>query len=75
MAESDETVPRAAAEGTGQSALEEAMRIDLQTLSNAIGGAATFRRVRRLQPAGGQGEKIFPPAYPGARNNDPPPYL
>lgn len=33
---------------------------------------AAFRRRQRLQPVGGQGDKLFPPTYPGARNNDPP---
>lgn len=29
---------------------------------------AAFRRRRRLQPVGGQGDKIFPPTYPGPNN-------
>ena len=40
------------------------MTIDLHTLREAVGGDAAFRRVRRLQPVGGQGDKIFPPTYP-----------
>ena len=40
------------------------MTIDLQTLRKAVGEDAAFRRVRRLQPVGGQGDKIFPPTYP-----------
>ena len=50
------------------------MTIDLQALKEAIDSDAAFRRVRRLQPAGGQGDKIFPPTYPperGAQNNLP----
>ena len=51
------------------------MTIDLQTLREAVGGDAAFRRVRRLQPVGGQGDKIFPPTYPpprGSPRNTPP---
>ena len=40
------------------------MTIELQTLREAVGGDAAFRRVRRLQPVGGPGDKIFPPTYP-----------
>ena len=35
------------------------MSIDLQTLNEAIGKDAAIRRVRRLQPIGGKGDKIF----------------
>jgi len=39
----------------------------IQELSNAIGGpAAAFRCRTRLQPAGGVGDKVFPPTYAGA---------
>ncbi len=51
------------------------MTIDLQTLREAVGEDAAFRRVRRLQPVGGQGDKIFPPTYPpppGSPRNTPP---
>ena len=48
------------------------MTIDLQTLREAVGEDAAFRRVRRLQPIGGQGDKIFPPTYPPARRGAPP---
>lgn len=41
-------------------------------LNDAVAGAAAFRRRRRLQPAGGPGDKIFPPTYPGEGNNAPP---
>ena len=43
------------------------MTIDVQTLREAINGDAAIRRVRRLQPIGGQGDKIFPPTYPPER--------
>ena len=51
------------------------MTIDLQTLREAVGEDAAFRRVRRLQPVGGKGDKIFPPTYPpprGSPRNTPP---
>jgi len=39
----------------------------IQELSNAISGpAAAFRCRTRLQPAGGVGDKVFPPTYAGA---------
>lgn len=39
-------------------------KLTLETLSTAIaGGTAAFRVVQRLQPAGGAGDKIFPPTY------------
>ncbi len=41
--------------------------IDLQTIRDAIAGnAAAFRVVTELQPAGGDGDKIFPPTYEGS---------
>jgi CRISPR-associated protein Csb1 len=41
-------------------------------LVGAVQSAAAIRRKRRLQPAGGKGDKIFPPTYPGENKNDPP---
>jgi CRISPR-associated protein Csb1 len=39
----------------------------LNTLQNAVRGtAAAFRCRRRLQPAGGEGDKVFPPTFAGA---------
>src|SRR6185295_12195920 len=32
---------------------------------------AAVRRIRRLQPTGGAGDKIFPPTYPGEGRNAP----
>ncbi len=43
------------------------MMIDLQILNRAVDEAAAFRRIQRLQPVGGQGDKIFPPTYPSER--------
>ena len=48
------------------------MTIDLQTLREAVGEDAAFRRIRWLQPVGGQGDKIFPPTYPPERRGAPP---
>lgn len=42
-------------------------KLDLATLQSAISGtAAAFRSRTRLQPAGGEGDKVFPPTYAGA---------
>ena len=46
--------------------------LTLDRLRSAVSNDAAIRRVRRMQPVGGQGDKIFPPTYPGATNNDPP---
>lgn len=44
------------------------MKMDLETLQNAVGGrAAAFRCVTDYQPAGGPGDKVFPPTYAGGR--------
>ncbi|MBF6571542.1 MAG: type I-U CRISPR-associated protein Cas7 [Candidatus Binataceae bacterium] len=43
------------------------MVMTLEKLHSAVANAAAIRRVRRLQPAGGTGDKIFPPTYPGDR--------
>ena len=44
------------------------MAIDLQTLTDAVGGtAAAFRCVTDYQPAGGPGDKVFPPTYENGR--------
>jgi CRISPR-associated protein Csb1 len=48
------------------------MTISLEQLRVAVGSDAAIRRVQKLQPVGGPGDKIFPPTYPGERNNDPP---
>jgi CRISPR-associated protein Csb1 len=48
------------------------MTISLEQLRMAVGRDAAIRRVQKLQPVGGPGDKIFPPTYPGERNNDPP---
>ena len=41
--------------------------LDYETLKAAVAGsAAAFRSRTRLQPAGGEGDKVFPPTYAGA---------
>lgn len=46
--------------------------MDFSTLQQAVAQDAAIRRRRRLQPVGGQGDKIFPPTYPSeGRNPDP----
>lgn len=41
--------------------------LDLEELQQAVAGkAAAFRCRRRLQPAGGEGDKVFPPTFAGA---------
>ena len=44
------------------------MNLDLQTLQDAVSGSgAAFRCVTRYQPAGGAGDKVFPPTYEGGQ--------
>ena len=45
----------------------------LSELTEATTRDAAIRRRRRLQPAGGAGDKLFPPTYPGEGRNNPPP--
>lgn len=47
--------------------------MDAAKLSECISKHAAIRRRQRLQPAGGKGNKIFPPTYPGEGRNNPPP--
>ena len=46
--------------------------MDYAELSRAVAQDAALRRRQRLQPVGGQGDKIFPPTYPGEKPNSPP---
>lgn len=41
------------------------MVMDIEKLQECVEHAAAIRRVRRLQPVGGAGDKLFPPTYPG----------
>jgi len=42
--------------------------LNLEIIKEAVKGkAAAFRCVAKLQPAGGQGDKIFPPTYEGGK--------
>jgi CRISPR-associated protein Csb1 len=44
-----------------------AKQLDLETLSSAVAGSGVaFRSVAKLQPAAGEGTKVFPPTYAGA---------
>lgn len=46
----------------------EPTTLDLQTLKNAVvGHAAAFRCLTEYQPAGGVGDKVFPPTYEGGK--------
>ena len=40
--------------------------LSIEILRDAIENAAAFRCRRRLQPAGGKGDKVFPPTFAGA---------
>ena len=45
-----------------------ATQLDLKTLTAAMSGtAAAFRCVTEYQPAGGPGDKVFPPTYEGGK--------
>lgn len=46
--------------------------LDLKQLRESVLNDAALRRRQRLQPIGGQGDKIYPPTYPGERTNAPP---
>src|SRR5215472_15768388 len=41
------------------------MTVTFESLRAVVANAAAIRRVRKLQPVGGAGDKIFPPTYPG----------
>lgn len=48
--------------------MEKRMILDLKTLRDAVAGtAAAFRCVTDYQPAGGPGDKVFPPTYEGGK--------
>lgn len=47
------------------------MSLTYAELLEAVGRDAAIRRRRRLQPAGGQGDRLFPPTYPGEGNEPP----
>lgn len=46
--------------------------MDLETLGRMVANDAALRRRQVLQPAGGPGDKIFPPTYPGEGRNQTP---
>jgi CRISPR-associated protein Csb1 len=46
---------------------DETKELTFEDIKTAVAGsAAAFRCRRRLQPAGGQGDKVFPPTFAGA---------
>jgi CRISPR-associated protein Csb1 len=49
--------------------------MDAETLRKLVTNEAALRRRQRLQPAGGQGDKIFPPTYPGEGRNPQPRHI
>lgn len=44
--------------------------MDAAELTRMVADDAALRRRQRLQPVGGQGDKIFPPTYPGEGRRD-----
>jgi CRISPR-associated protein Csb1 len=48
------------------------IHMELAILALHVAKAAAIRRRQRLRPVGEQGDKIFPPTYPGERNGDSP---
>jgi len=40
--------------------------LTLEVLREAVSAAAAFRCRRQMQPAGGEGDKVFPPTFAGA---------
>lgn len=51
---------------------ETKVDLSLEALSAAISNDAGIRRIAKLQPVGGRGDKVFPPTYPGDGRNEPP---
>ena len=45
--------------------------LSIPELGAAIDEHAAIRRIRRMQPAGGIGDKLFPPTYPAEREGPP----
>ena len=45
--------------------------LSIPELGAAIGEHAAVRRIRRMQPAGEVGAKLFPPTYPAEREGPP----
>lgn len=48
------------------------MTLTVSSLHDAVARHAAVRRISRLQPVGGAGDKIFPPTYPAARRGEAP---
>lgn len=47
------------------------VKLSFEKLLDQVQNASAVRRRRRLQPAGGTGDKLFPPTYPGEGQNAP----
>ena len=47
--------------------------MELEVWTDLVDRYGAIRRVRRMQPAGGVGDKLFPPTYPGEGSGNPPP--
>jgi len=45
------------------SSLEDAERLTLSLLQDAVSSADALRSRRALQPEGGSGDKVFPPTF------------
>ena len=48
------------------------MTLTASSLHDAIARHAAIRRISRLQPVGGAGDRIFPPTYPAAQRGEAP---
>jgi CRISPR-associated protein Csb1 len=46
---------------------ENIQSLSFDALCNAVKGAAAIRIVTKLEPAGGPGDKVFPPTYEGGQ--------
>lgn len=46
--------------------------MDYSTVAEMVASSAAIRRRRKLQPAGGKGDKIYPPTYPEERRGQGP---
>lgn len=60
--------------GSGESTMAST-GLSYDELLTAVKSSAAIRRRRRLQPAGGPGDKLFPPTYPGDARGDPPQHV
>lgn len=52
-----------------------ALKLEYDRLRKVVEQAAAIRRVQKLQPVGGPGDKVFPATYPGNGDNAQPGYV